>query len=165
MDGVLRLTFPLLKVLHRLLETLQVLEILVYACPSDVCDGVQGTEVFHDHLADGNGRDFRASQGMKLAFHVLYYTFDSARGNWALGTGNKYAVQEFAPVEVLSLPIPLDDLELDGFDAFVGGEAMTTMGALAPPADAVLRRARVGDLGVYAIAVWTLHCAGPADYS
>ena len=104
-------------------EFLDVFELSVDAGESNICDFVDGAELFHNRFAEESGIDFR----VELAF---YKRFDSSDHfvyllcrNGAFPAGFLDAGTELGSVVWNADAVPFDDFQSVLFDAFVGRKA------------------------------------------
>src|SRR5207302_3862886 len=116
-------------------DLLQVHEGTVDGGKPDVGDFIEAAQLVHHQLAHLARRNLHLSAGSELSLDLVHHALDGAGRDFTFGRGFHQAAEQFLAVEVLAPAILLHDIQRHRLDAFVGGEPLRALQALATPAD------------------------------
>jgi hypothetical protein len=118
---------------------------------------VKPAEGVHRKFSQNVRWDFRTAVGVHFRFDVGDDAVELSDGDITFGAGGAEAAEHFLARELLAASVALEDLDAGELYGLDGAEAFATGDALAAPADTVIVRAAIGDLGIAEMAVWAAH--------
>src|SRR5262245_11353485 len=165
--GMTDLLFRVQQSLQLVREFIDVAEMTIHRCKTDIRHFVETLQLLHDKLADVDGTDFFLRPFLESRLHAVGERLERGYADRPFLARLQQTRYYFLPVESLACAVLFDHHIRDLVDPLVTGEALAALEALAAAPDhfAFFRLARIDDFVAEVGTVRAFHTVCPCSAS